>query len=217
MNFELIDRYLNFEIPIGNSEIKDLKALVAKQPWFTLAHVLLLKGYKNENKPDYQELCKLTAFYVPDRKRLCRFLEKTAAKVIATNINAAQDVDKNFASDKKDRLLSFRDEYFSSNDFSSEFLNEFSNDNNSLEDDLIVNFIKKSPKITPAKEIGTKISELDNSMENNDIASETLAQIYLSQGFYEESIECYNKLILLNPEKSIYFAGKINEIKNIKK
>jgi tetratricopeptide (TPR) repeat protein len=216
MDFALIDKYLNCEISIGNSEIEDLTALVTEKPWFTLAHVLLLKGYKNENKQDYQAMCNLTALYAPNRHRLYRFLE-TTTKVPETNVNTAKETVQNYASNKKDRLLSFRDEYFSPNDFSSEFLGEFSNNTSSLEDDLIINFIKKSPKITPSKEIVTQNLDLDNSMKNNDIASETLAEIYLSQGLYEKSIECYNKLILLNPEKSIYFAGKINEIKNIKK
>jgi tetratricopeptide (TPR) repeat protein len=205
MDFALIDKYLNFEIPVGNSELKDLEMLVADNPWFTLAHVLRLKTYRNENKQNYHESFRLTILYTPSRQRLYRFLEKESTS------------NKNPVPDKKDTLLTFRNEYFSPEDLSNEFLDKFSNNGNSKEEDLIINFIKKSPKIIPCKEIAIQNSGLDNALENSSIASETLAEIYLSQGFYEQSIECYRKLILLNPEKSIYFAGKIDEIKDIKK
>jgi tetratricopeptide (TPR) repeat protein len=214
MDFQLLDKYLDLDIAVGNDEIRDLEALVAEKPWFIIAYALLLKGYNNENRQNYYEACKSTALYFPSRKRLYNFLKTQNTK----NPNTGnEDTDKTSASNRKSPLFSFPNEYFSSNDFFDEFSDELPNNSNSEKDDLITVFIKESPKIIPNKEIVLQDFDLDNTVEDNDIASETLAEIYLSQGLYEKSIECYDKLILLNPEKSIYFARKINEIKDIKK
>ena len=48
--------------------------------------------------------------------------------------------------------------------------------------------------------------------EEDDLVSEELAEIYLAQGLKCEAIEIYRKLSLLNSEKSVYFAEKIENI-----
>lgn len=48
---------------------------------------------------------------------------------------------------------------------------------------------------------------------NDDLVTETLAEIHIQQGNYPKSIEIYQKLILLNPEKKLLFASRIEYIK----
>ncbi|KAA2243445.1 hypothetical protein F0L74_13195 [Chitinophaga agrisoli] len=47
---------------------------------------------------------------------------------------------------------------------------------------------------------------------NDDIVSETLAEIWARQRQYQTAIQIYQKLSLLNPNKSAYFAQKIQEL-----
>ena len=48
---------------------------------------------------------------------------------------------------------------------------------------------------------------------NDDLVTETLAEIHIQQGNYPKAIEIYQKLILLNPEKKLLFASRIEFIK----
>ncbi len=46
----------------------------------------------------------------------------------------------------------------------------------------------------------------------DDLASDSLAEIYAKQGKYDMAIDMYKKLSLRNPQKSAYFARKIDAI-----
>lgn len=55
---------------------------------------------------------------------------------------------------------------------------------------------------------------MDSIVFNNDIVSETLAEIWVRQQQYGNAIKIYQKLSLLNPDKNAYFAQKIVELKS---
>ena len=62
---------------------------------------------------------------------------------------------------------------------------------------------------------GDKVQELaDHSISEREIVTETMAEVWLKQGNKEKAIEIYNKLSLLNPAKSAYFASLAEQLKS---
>jgi hypothetical protein len=53
------------------------------------------------------------------------------------------------------------------------------------------------------------------SNKTEDILTEAMAEVLEKQGQSEKAIELYEKLSFLNPEKSSYFAAKIEQLKGI--
>ncbi len=81
---------------------------------------------------------------------------------------------------------------------------------------LIDKFIKSSPRLSPPKENAPHVDISEDSVKEHDgIFTDTLARIYIKQGYYSKAIFAYEKLILKYPEKSGYFAGQIEEIKKL--
>lgn len=80
--------------------------------------------------------------------------------------------------------------------------------------DLIDKFINEEPVIqTPRKEFfSTEESSRQSIVDKENIVSETLAGIYINQGYYQKAIKIYYKLMLKYPEKSSYFAGQIEKL-----
>jgi hypothetical protein len=54
----------------------------------------------------------------------------------------------------------------------------------------------------------------EHSIDEGEVVTETMAEVWLKQGNREKAIETYNKLSLLNPDKSAYFASLAEQLKN---
>lgn len=82
--------------------------------------------------------------------------------------------------------------------------------------DIIDKFIESNPKIGPIKETSINTEVLAKSSEEpTHLMTETLARIYLEQKKYKKAIQAYEILILKYPEKSIFFANRIKDIKDL--
>ena len=84
--------------------------------------------------------------------------------------------------------------------------------------DLIDKFIAENPKIKPRKKVvSLKNLAKENSINTDELMTETLARVYLEQKNYKKAIQAYRILSLKNPEKSSFFADQISEIEKLEK
>lgn len=84
---------------------------------------------------------------------------------------------------------------------------------------LIDRFIQKDPRITPGKAADYSISDLAKESLEDDLefVTETMAQLFVFQGKIDRAKKAYKKLMVLHPEKSVYFATQLKNIDRIKK
>ena len=81
---------------------------------------------------------------------------------------------------------------------------------------LIDEFLKTEVKIVPIKDYqGETTSSIDSLIEDQELFSEKLAKIYIKQKHYDKALKTYEKLCLKYPEKNIYFAVQIENLKRL--
>jgi hypothetical protein len=78
--------------------------------------------------------------------------------------------------------------------------------------------MKRLPVSEIAKNVNAvteqKVDQLaEHSLENREVLTEAMAEVWEKQGNKAKAIEIYSKLSLLDPPKSAYFAAKIEDLK----
>lgn len=86
-------------------------------------------------------------------------------------------------------------------------------------DEIIEKFLTNNPRInSPRRDFFNPIDVAkQSSIEPEDVVTETLAWVYEKQGLNEKAIKIYEKLVLLFPEKSTYFAARIKNLEESRK
>ena len=80
---------------------------------------------------------------------------------------------------------------------------------------IIDRFLEAEPRIVPAKNANYDMDQArEEPTADPDAMSETLAEVLANQGKHGQAIDIYEKLCLKYPEKSSYFAKKIETLKN---
>ena len=172
-----------------------LRKILNEYPFFQSASAYYLKTLKAQKKESFEELLPKTAILTYNRSILRKWIfEKNE-----------YSIDENLPIIEKYTFLDWFDQ-----------INESKSSLNS-KIDIIDNFIKNSPKISIDKKyIPTSEFKIDTNIKD-DLITETLAKIYISQEKYNKAIKAYKILSLKYPKKSSFFADQIERIKNLKK
>jgi hypothetical protein len=98
---------------------------------------------------------------------------------------------------------------------------KMADENNSrkkIQAELIERFIIANPRIEPVRDKTFQpVEDISKPFteETGGFITETLAKIYITQGYYSKAIDIYEKLSLKFPEKSSYFATQIEKVRDL--
>ncbi len=192
------DKFYNwFFNPVSlNEETADeLSELTKTYPWFQLAWVLYTKNLKLINSPEFNTVLKKATARVSNRKLFFNFLNAENA-----SIKLPLEAENSFS------LLKENDEIATPAD---SLIDRFLSSKTS-------SFRRNSPDEISEEAISHKDVLEKSTAEDDELITETLADIYFKQKNYEKAIHAFEKLSLKYPEKSIYFASRIKEAEDLK-
>ena len=198
MQKEKFYKLLRNPVLLSKETLPELQRLTEEYPFFHAADLLLIKNLHISGSPDFEQTLKRTAIRIPDRKRLYMFLHSR-------------------------RESTAGDYYFEQTD--NEIRQSIEDDNaKQLPENYLINkFLSQKPRaIKIEKDIPANVPEKNEIIEKSvaetdELITETLAMIYFKQKKYEKALDAFKKLSLKYPEKSIYFASRIEEIEKLKR
>ena len=185
-------------VEFSNINEQQLYAAIEVYPWFCAARAALCVRTCENNGPDAaRSLFKEFLPYLPEPSFVARCLR---GKDIRYNDDSLAEALRNMIRNRPRVMVAGMD-FFSRDQY----------DSVRSEDDnfgrMAVTPEGESSFVAPAP--AAEAPEADTM----DLVTETLAELYVNQGYPEQAIDIYSKLSLLNPEKSVYFASLIEKLK----
>ena len=184
---------------LNEDTLPQLEQMTTEYPYFQAAWMLYLKNLKITGHPDYDAVLKKVAVAVPSRKKLYRYLN-------AENGFPASDYYFNQAGSAEPANF---DETDSENKKGGSLIDKF------LSSEPSPIRIEKQTEYEDLENADNELAAKSDS-EPEELVTETLAMIYFEQKKYDKALEAFKKLSLKYPEKSVYFATRIEEIEKLK-
>ncbi|WP_417799411.1 hypothetical protein [Tenacibaculum sp.] len=225
---------------ISQEHLSDIAAIIQEYPYFQSARALRLKILKNQESYKYNNELKTTAAHTSDRTVLFDFITSKAFKKAPKKEEKTSLKNKILSKRKQPKASTVEEELAIGKPFSftqnetfsfNQWLqlsskkaivrtldSEISEEQTKKtpvksEHEAIINrFIETAPKISRPSKANTLDIKISENQQNNQLATETLAKVYLEQKKYDSAIQAYKILSLKYPEKSSFFADQIKRI-----
>ena len=182
-------------------DLSSIEQLISIYPWYQGARVELILKLAEISKETAREKLRESFSFVP------------FPEWIATKIEGVENTKKRTENDKviQSQIQQAKKIFVVGGDyFSREELESVNNENEAKADSPA---IPVEAARSLERERAVKRDGANSGVDPLIFYTETLAQIYTQQECWREALDVYSKLILLYPEKSVYFATLIEEIK----
>lgn len=217
--------------------VAELEQLVQDAPFNAIMQLLLCKKYQLTQSPLYEAQIKKTRSFFPSALQLHHCLhdsEETGinlaistAKLNAVLIEQVQQFKEPLATElqklEHEQFIGLQKDYFAEQGIEIDLAklpqDNFTKQLRSFTAWLKVlkqaDFEQEMPQIAEEQEkMITDIAEKAN--KTADIITESMAEIWAKQGNKRKAIDTYSKLSFIFPEKSVYFASQIEQLKQKK-
>lgn len=182
-------------------DLSSIEQLISIYPWYQGARVELILKLAEISKETAREKLRESFSFVP------------FPEWIATKIEGVENTKKRTENDKviQSQIQQAKKIFVVGGDyFSREELESVNNENEAKADSPA---IPVEAARSLERERAVKKDGANSGVDPLIFYTETLAQIYTQQECWREALDVYSKLILLYPEKSVYFASLVNDIK----
>jgi hypothetical protein len=184
---------------LNSESLPEMKKLTEEYPAFQVAWLLYIKNLQITGHTYFGAELKKAAPLVADRKQLYRILNPESVKSYG-NLNFEHQL-----AAPSEYMMEDSGESHSGNNLIDKFLSERPAPRKR----------EKTPKEDSPENFEYEIVEKSVS-ESDELITETLAMLYFEQKKYDKALEAFQKLSLKYPEKSVYFASRIEEIEQLK-
>ena len=186
-------------IDIHKLTLEELSGVIALYPWYAGARMELCRRMSGAGALSDLQIAE-TALHLGNRKVIADLL-RAGRTVDCSDKDARRLADAFISAEDKPRKQ--RRVYVVGGDYFSQDQYE---DARADSDGIFSHFAAK------ARSEGFADVPAEADAPDIRFYTETLAGIYLEQGYRQEAIDIYSQLILRYPEKSVYFAALIDEI-----